>query len=119
MGAKDRKNLNILAEALLVVSQMTQCIVLTVQCIYLRINRGLPILLSTRDKRVAVTFHKNQRFNLRNQYHEDATKVTPRIIEKFEEPLIIPVIPQQNDETLKKQQTKYPKIVEALDRILT
>ena len=41
------------------------------------------------------------------------------IIEKFEEPIIFPdIIHQQIDETLIKRQTKYPKIVEALDRIL-
>ena len=71
---------------------------------------------STRYKRVTKTFHKNQRLTIGNQYHKDATNVTPRIIEKFEEPYNI--ITHQIDETLKERQMKYPKIVDVLGRIL-
>ena len=74
---------------------MTQYIVLTVQCFHLL---------------------RNQRLNIGNQYHKDATLLPPGIIEKFEEPHNI--IPHEIDETLKKRQMKYPKIVQALDRIL-
>ena len=52
---------------------MTQCIVLTVQCFNLRINEGTSVLLSTRNKRVAITFHENQRINRGNHHHKDAT----------------------------------------------
>ena len=44
---------------------------------------GETILLSTRDKRVAITLHKIKILNLGNQYHKDATQVAPGIIEKF------------------------------------
>ena len=79
-----------------------------VQCFYLRRSKAPSVLLSTKDKMIAITFHKNQILNIRNQYHKDATK--------FEEPHNI--IPQQTDDTLKKRQIKYQKIVQALDRIL-
>ena len=94
----------------------THCIVLTVQCFYLWRNKDPSVLSPTRNKRVAITFHENQRLNLGNQYHKDATEVAPGIIEKFEEPHNI--IPHQNDETITERQIKCPKIVEALDKIL-
>ena len=54
---------------------MPQCIVLAVQCFYLRENKDPLVLLSTRDKRVAITFQKNHStiLNLGNPYHKDAT----------------------------------------------
>ena len=61
MSAKDRVNLNIFTTALFIVCQTTQCIVLAVPYFYLRRNEGPSVLLSTRDKRVAITFHENQR----------------------------------------------------------
>ena len=79
-----------------------------VQCFYLRRSKAPSVLLSTKDKIIAITFHKNQLLNIRNQYHKDATK--------FEEPHNI--TPQQIDDTLKERQIKYQKIVQALDRIL-
>ena len=41
--------------------------VLKVQCFYFRRSKGPLVLLSTRDKRVAITFPKNQRLNTGNQ----------------------------------------------------
>ena len=73
MGAKDRANLYIFKVALFTVCQMTQCIVLKVQCFHLRRKKGSFILLSTSDKRIAITFHENQRLNTGNQYKKDAT----------------------------------------------
>ena len=78
VSAKDRVNWNIFTLALLIVCQLTQCIVLIVQCFYLRRNKGLSVLLSAKDKRVAISFHENQRLNLGIQYHKDATKVAPK-----------------------------------------
>ena len=105
MRAKDRVNLNIFTVALFTVSQMMQCILLTVQCFYLRRNKGTLVLLSTKYKRVAIVFHKSQRWNIRKQYHKDA----PGVIDNFEEPHNI--IPHQIDETLKELQMKCSKIV--------
>ena len=41
--------------------QMTECIVLTVQCFYPRRNKGPLVLLSIKFERVAITFYKSQR----------------------------------------------------------
>ena len=65
---------------------MMHCIVLTVQCFYLRGSKGPLFLLLTRDKTVAMTFHENERLNSGTQYHRDATKLASGIIEKLEEP---------------------------------
>ena len=46
-------------------------------------KKGPSVFLSTKDKKVAITFQEHQRLNLGNQYHKKATKVAPRIIEKF------------------------------------
>ena len=69
--------------ALFIVYQMTQCILLTLQCFYLRRKRSLPFFLSTKDKKVAISLQEHQRLNLGNHYHKNATKVARRIIEKF------------------------------------
>ena len=141
MSAKDRVNLNIFAVVLFIVQyhcvksvqiqnyfwsifghfsrsvcQMAQCIVLTVQCFHLWRKKGSSLFLSTRYKRIAITFHKDQRLNTATQYHKDATQVAPGIIEKSEEPHNI--TPRQIDETLQERQIKYPKIVQDLDSIL-
>ena len=60
-----------------------QCILLAVQCFYLRGNKDPSALLSTRDKRVAITFQENQILNLGNHYHKYATQVALEILEKF------------------------------------
>ena len=73
MTAKDRANLYIFIVALFMVCQMMQCIVLKVHCFYFGRSKGPSVLLSTRDKKIAITFHKNQRLNIGNQYHKDAT----------------------------------------------
>ena len=73
LSAKDRVNLNILTVTLFTVCHTTQCFVLVKQCFYLWRNKGLSLMLSTRNKRVAITFHENQRLNLGNQYHKDDT----------------------------------------------
>ena len=73
MSAKDRSNLYIFTVALFIVCQMKQCIVLKVQCFYLRRSKGPLVLLSTRDKRIVIIFHEIQRLNIGNQYKKDAT----------------------------------------------
>ena len=70
MGAIDHVNLNIFTVALFIECQMTHFIVLTVQCFYLRRNKGPSVLLSTRVKRVSITFHENERLNLGNQFEK-------------------------------------------------
>ena len=54
--------------------------------------------LSTRDKRIAITSHDNQRY-IGNQYKKDEIQLAPGIIEKFE----YNIIPHQIDETVKKR----------------
>ena len=73
MSAKDRANLYIFTVALFIVCHMTQCIVLKVHFFYLRRGKGHLVFLSTRDKRIAISFHENQRLNIGNQYQKDAT----------------------------------------------
>ena len=73
MSAKDRANLYIFTVALFIVCQMTNYIVLKVRCFYFRGSKGPFVLLSTRDKRIAITFHENQRLNIGNQYKKDST----------------------------------------------
>ena len=70
MGAIDHVNLNIFTVALFIECQMTHFIVLTVQCFYLRRNKGPSVLLSTRVKRVSIAFHENERLNLGNQFEK-------------------------------------------------
>ena len=70
--------------------------------------------MSTRDKRIAITLHENQRLNIGNQYQKDATYFVPGIIKKFEEPH---VILYHIDETVKERQMKHQTIVQDLDRI--
>ena len=82
-----------------IVCQTTQCIILIVKWFYLWRNKVPLVLLSAKVKKVAKKFHKN--LNLGNQFHKDAIKVACQI-----------------DETLKQLKMKYPKIVEALERIL-
>ena len=77
------KNLIIFTLALFIVRPTTQCILLAVQCFYLRGNKDPSALLSTRDKRVAITFQENQILNLGNHYHKYATQVALEILEKF------------------------------------
>ena len=84
------------------------------QCFYFRISKGPLVPLSTRDKSIAITFHKNQRLNIGNHYQKGATQFAPGIIEKFK----YNVIPHQIDETVKERQMKHQKIVQALDSIL-
>ena len=43
------------------------------QCFYLRRSKSALVLLSTRAKMIAITFHENQRLNIGNQYQKDAT----------------------------------------------
>ena len=73
MSAEYRVNLNNFPAALFIVWQMIQCILLTVQCFYLRRNKGPLFLLSTRNKEVVMIFHENQILSLRNQYRKNAT----------------------------------------------
>ena len=83
MRAKNRANSIIFTLALFIVRPTTQCILLAVQCFYLRGNKDPSALLSTRDKRVAITFQENQILNLGNHYHKYATQVALEILEKF------------------------------------
>ena len=59
-------NLYIFTTPLFIICQATHCIVLKVQCFYLRRSKGPFVLLSTRDKRIAITFHEDQRLNIGN-----------------------------------------------------
>ena len=87
--------------------QLRHCIVLKVQCFYLQRSISPLVLLSTRDKRIAITFHENQRLNIGNQYQKGATQFVPKIIEKFEE--LHNVIPHRTDETKKGTTNKISK----------
>ena len=73
MSAKDRVNLYIFTAALFTVCQMMHFIVLKVECFYLRRSKNTLVLLSTSDKKIAITFHEDQRLNIGNQYRKDAT----------------------------------------------
>ena len=52
--------------------------------------------------------HEKQTLHIGNKYHDDATKQTSGIID----------IPHQTNDNLKERQKTYPKIVEALARIM-
>ena len=52
---------------------MTQFIVLKVLCFYILRSKGPLVLLSTRDKKIAIIFHEIQRLNIGKQYKKDAT----------------------------------------------
>ena len=73
MRAKDRADLCIFTVALFIVCQMMQCILLKVQCFYLRRSICPLILLSIRGKKITMTFHENQGLNIGNQYPKDDT----------------------------------------------
>ena len=60
--------------------------------------------------------HEKQTLHIGNKYHDDATKEASGIITKFEEPNN--TIPHQTNDSLKERQKTYPKIVEALARII-
>ena len=47
--------------------------VLKVQCSYFRIIKGPLVLLSKRDKMIAIMPHESQSLNIGNQYQKDAT----------------------------------------------
>ena len=47
--------------------------VLKVQCFYFRIIKGPLVLLSKRDKMIAIMLHESQNLNIGNQYQKDAT----------------------------------------------
>ena len=72
--------------------------------------------MSTRDKRTAIIFCKNQTLNTGNQYNKHAALSAPGSIEKFEGPYHI--IPYQTDENQKERQIKYSKIVKTIGTIL-
>ena len=88
VSAKDPVNLNIFTVALLIVCQMTQCMVLTVKCFYLRRNKGPSVLWQAKFKRVAMISNKSQRLNIGSKHHKDATQVASGIIEKFKKNVI-------------------------------
>ena len=73
VSAKDCTNLYIFTAALFTVCQMTHCIALNVQCFNLRRSKDTLVLLSTRDKRIVLTFHEDQSLNIGNPYQKDAT----------------------------------------------
>ena len=60
--------------------------------------------------------HEKQTLHIGNKYHDDATKEASGIIIKFEKPNN--TIPHQTNDSLKERQKTYPKIVEALARII-
>ena len=57
ISAKDCASLYIFTVVLFIECRMTQCIVLKVQYFLFRWSKGPFVLLPTRDKRIAVTFH--------------------------------------------------------------
>ena len=118
MSAEDRVNLNGKHLCSSFAYGMSDDTVYCIDCATFNLwkNKGPQLVLSKWDKKVTTTFHKNQRLNIANQYHKDATQVAPGIIQTSEEPHNI--TPNQIHGTLKERQMKYPKIVEALDRIL-
>ena len=59
---------------------------------------------------------EKQTLHIGNKYHDDATKEASGIITKSEEPNN--TIPHQTNDSLKERQKTYPKIVEALARIM-
>ena len=101
MSATNPVNLNISAAALFMLCHMTQCIVLTDKCFHLRSSKGSSVHSLTSYKSIAITFHRNHKLNIRN--HQNATYLSPGIIEKFEEPHIIP---HHVGEIVKKRQMK-------------
>ena len=60
--------------------------------------------------------HEKQTLHIGNKYHDDATKEASGIITKFEE--LNNTVPYQTNDTLKDRQKTYPKIVDALARII-
>ena len=99
MSVKHRVNLNIFFSSF--VYSMSDDTVYYIDCemVLSAEKQSSFVLLSAKVKKVAIKFHKN--LNLRNQFHKDAIKVAYQI-----------------DETLEELKMKYPKIVEALERIL-
>ena len=69
MSSRDRVNLNIFTIALFTARMSDD----TINCFVLQGNKDPLVLLSSWDKKIAITFHENQIVNLRNQYHKEAT----------------------------------------------
>ena len=75
MRVKDLANLHIFTVNLFIPYQMRQYIILKVQCSYLWRSTCHLVLLSTKDKRIAITVPENQKLNIGNQYQKDATYI--------------------------------------------
>ena len=117
-SAENRVNLNIFTVTLLTVCQMTQCIVLIMQFLYLWRSKGLGSVVN-KWKKVCHNIPRKPDTESRELLSKRCYIGSPWNHRKFEESLNIPhIIPQHLDETLNEQQTKYPKIVKTLDRIL-
>ena len=65
MSAKDRLKSNIVPVTLFIVWKRTQCTVLTVQCFYIRRNKGPSVLLSAKNKRVAIKLYEKPKIKSR------------------------------------------------------
>ena len=65
MSDEDRINFDIFSVALLAVCQSAHCVLLSVQCFYLRRNQIPSFLLSIRNRKAALRFHENQILSLR------------------------------------------------------
>ena len=65
MSDEDRINFDIFSVALLAVCQSAHCVLLSVQCFYLRRNQIPSLLLSIRNRKAALRFHENQILSLR------------------------------------------------------
>ena len=99
MSVRDPVTLNIFTVGLFIVSQTSQYIVLTVECFCLRRK-------SLKDKRVAITFHKNQRLI--------------SIIKMLHRKSLESWISSKNHityETIKEEQMKYSRTVKVLDMV--
>ena len=65
MSVKDRWKSNIVPVTLFIVWKRTQCTALTVQCFYIRRNKGPSVLLSAKNKRVAIKLYEKPKIKSR------------------------------------------------------
>ena len=78
-------------------------------------RRALGSFVNTRYKGWK-NIREKETLHIGNKYHDDATKEASGINTNFEEPNN--TIPHQTNETLKERHKTYPKIVEALAKII-
>ena len=116
MGVKGLAKLNTCIVALCIAKKKMQYIVLVVHCFYPLISEEHWGLFVNSGYKGWNNIHEKQTLHIGNKYHDNATKEASGIITKFEEPNN--TISHQTNDTLKERQKTYPKIVEALARII-